>query len=218
MRIDKVQPFYTDEDRAALTEIELRIDALNDEMSNFREEISFTGSARSQQSIYQSALLYSNSFASLLDEQNKLMAEIEQRYIDSFGGDTLAILEDVSEIVAATEKEEYTAAQEKKTERLKPFLAKKPDKDAPREERRLYNATKAGTVRGYENCYYFILARVRVQLNALNFYKDEIGIARAIAIVEERAGKFYRKPKSAAKLGNERDFPRIIAAPTDELD
>lgn len=218
MKIDKVQAFYTDEDRAALAEIGLRLDALSEEFSNSREEISFTGSARSQQSIYQSALLYSSSFAALLDEQNKRMAEIEQRYIDSFGGDTLAILEDVNEIVTATEKEEYTAAQEKKTERLKPLLANKPGKDAPREERRLYNATKAGTVRGFENCYYFILSRVRVQLNALNFYKDEIGIARAIAIVEDRAGQFYRKPKSAAKMGIERDFPRIIAAPTDTLD
>lgn len=209
MRIDKVQPFYTDEDRAALAEIDLQIDRVNDEISSLRGEIEGTESESDRRFYYDSIFGLTNKLSEIISNREQVLGAIEQRYIESFKGDTLAILEDVNEIVTATEKEEYTAAQRKTTERLKTILLLKPEKGASREERQAYRASKALAVRGFENCYYFILARVRVQLNALEYYQDEKGIKTALSMVEQKAESYYTRPKGA-DTAQKRQRPAVL--------
>ena len=125
MRIDKVQPFYTEEDRAALAEIDLRASRVNDEILSLQKDIDGAGSTGDRQLYFRSLSVLNGKLKELIEKQGQVLGAIEQRYIESFKGDTLAILEDVNEIVTATEKEEYTAAQRKTTERLQPILSRK---------------------------------------------------------------------------------------------
>ena len=95
----------------------------------------------------------------------------------------------------AVEKEEYIAYQKRRTEELKHLLEKKPEKDGTDTEKKGYRAAKTLSIKGWQNCYYFILHHIRVQLNALVFYKA--GEEDAIAIAEAKADSLYTRPKSS---------------------
>lgn len=218
MRIDKVAPFYTLEDRRVLAELDAQLDALIEEAKELDNRIFAAQVDKDTELLNElaekSTDIWVNRYKAVDTAKNERLYSIEQRYIEAFNGDIDAILEDVREIVAATEKEEYLASQKRTTESLKPILEQKPSKGSTSEEKKGYRAAKALSVRGYVNCYYFILERVRVQLNALHFYQSEDGNAKAIAIAEERAGSFYSKPKGAkpARKPQERELPIIKGA------
>ena len=206
MRIDKVQPFYTDEDRAALEDLDTRLEAMNKEFEKLREDAGNATSAGNQQSVY----LFFKNTGELFEERAQLIEKVERRYFESFHGDTLAILEDAQEIIAAITKEDYLQAHRRRVEELKPVIERPPAKGATKEERQAYKRTKALTVRGFETCYSFILSLVRVQLEALNNYGDEANINRVLTIVEATAESFYSKPRNwESKAGQApKDAPR----------
>jgi len=218
MRIDKVTPFYTLEDRKALAGFDRETDTLLEEARDLSEEVRAAQRAGDEELLKElasrSRALWVERYKAIEDARNELLRSIEQRYIEAFKGDTAAILDDVREIVAATEKEEYIASQKRSTEELKPLLENKPTKDSTKEQKDGYRAAKALSVKGYTNCYYFILSRIRVQLNALVFYESKDGEAQAIAIVEDKAGSFYTKPKGAKteRKPLERGLPVIKGA------
>lgn len=194
MIIDKVAPFYTDEDKIRLREYRDKIYAILERSDN-EDEL--------------------EALAILMDEEKKLRSEIENRYIDSFKGNTAAILEDVFEIMNAIEKEDYISVQKLNTEKMKPILANKPDKNSPEGEKKRYKEAKRLSVQGYENCYNFLIWRIRVQLNAISFYDGEEGEAKILEIAEKRAESFYKKPKGLKREERktlERTLPIIKGA------
>lgn len=213
MLINKVAPFWTNQDRLRLAEFDKALDDILDEaheltMEMHEAELSgdkdllgvLLGRANSN---------WSDRYAAILKQRDELVFSVERRYIEHFGGDVEAILDDVREIVAATEKEEYLAKQKQRTAELKPILdAYKPGSESSKEDRNQYRIISALSVKGYVNCYFFILERINVQLNALDFYQSEDGHDLAIAIVEARAGEFYSKPKGA-KLSEARRPPTV---------
>ena len=211
MRIDKVAPFYTEQDRIQLAKYSSQLDKLLAAFTELNQEMQAAKEAENN-TLLQELITRSNtlreSWVAVDRDRNEFLRQIEQRYTEAFKGDIPAILADVQEIVDAIEKEEYIANQKWRTETLKHLLEKKPTKESGDVEKNGYKAAKALSVKGWQNCYYYILDHIKVQLNALVFYslgagamaskEDHIdGEAEAIAIVEAKADSFYSRPKSS---------------------
>lgn len=201
MLIDKVIPFYTDQDRITIAQYNRQLDNILEDAKTLTREM------RARQEADPAAtpiieqenavVLYLEKWETINTAKEYVIGKIEQRYIESFNGDVDAILADVREIVDATEKEEYIAWQKRRTADAKKVLGETPQNPDTESRKAGYEALKRMAVKGYVNCYYFILARVRVQLDALQHYEGDSGAARAIALVEEKAASFYKKPKGA---------------------
>ena len=223
MWINKVTPYYTDQDRKALAEYEEQID------SYFREHFSILAKIRKAKEAGDEALAISlqagigeisAKMKSAETAKDQLEQSIEQRYIDSFAGNTEAILADVREIINAIEHGDFLSWHEKTAPTFKTLAEAKPEKGSSKEERERYKAVKQLTVKGYSTCYSFILFHVRAQLNALAFYQDKDGEAQVIELVREKTGSFYKQPKSAKPvqmINLERSMPQGSAIRGDLL-
>ena len=178
MIIDKVLPFWTDEDRQRLAEIQREQDTLLDQIQNEPAE---TESAMKRKWDKLDA------FNELGERANQLRAEVEKRYIKSQS--KKAILADVEEIVNAIEKEDFLATVEDRVNQLATLKANGAREDS-------IDILSKYTAKTYENCYSFILRQLRVQLNAIK-NDDEESLNRVRSIVEKRASLWYVKPRPA---------------------
>lgn len=204
MLIDKVLSFYTEQDHIELARLDEQIELVTNtahELRLERDKAKKAGDTQRAKELYESfGDIWVNQYGQLLKEQTTLLQAIEQRYIDSFNGDTAAILDDVQEIVDATEKEEYLEYQKRLSQEVRDVIGKNlqlAKKSPSKENKARYKDLQAMAIRGYVNCRFFILTRIRVQLNALMYYNSKSEHDKAIAIVEARAEQFYKKPKGA---------------------
>lgn len=211
MLINPVERFYTKEDRINLAHLRSQADKLLGEIHTVRGELNgpnVGGNVQLVESLTARLTTLWDERWDIDNAQNNVLNAIEARYAASFNGNTAGILDDVRAIVDATEKEEYLAYQKTRTAEFKPLL-ENPPKDRKSPEYTLYKRTKALSVRGYQNCYLFILNRINAQLKALAYYGA--GDEEALAIVEAKAASCYNKPK-AAKIPRgpiERELPLI---------
>ena len=196
MLIDKVRPYGSVEQLQALADSRQRQEEALREISVLLRESKLAqmeGNAELAENIQKHITEYEKTLRAAVDEDIRIQTAREQAYIDHFNGDFDAILADVAEIVNATEKNEYLSWQKQRTadtQNLIEQLEKAGNKKAIKE-------IKPMAVKGYRNCYFFILARVRVQLNAAQYFEISDGESRIIEIVENKTRTFYSKPKGA---------------------
>lgn len=169
MIIDKVLPYWTEEDRRKLEEIQ-------------REEEALIASIHGKRAT-QTQL---NKWQALDDEANRLRGEVEDRYIKAHS--KKAILADVEEIVTAIEKADFLARIAEQISQLATLKA-----EGAKDES--LDILRKFTVENYENCYSFILYFLRVQLNALA--DDDTGTDTAKAIIKKRVALWYVEPQPA---------------------
>lgn len=199
MLIDKVTPYATPQQLQTLQEIKDAQERLLDKIAATRKEAAdavanqnWDLNARLQHSISENL----EALALTWRERDNIQRDREQAYIEHFDGDERAILADVLEIVSAIEKEDYLSWQRLQTENLQQPLKRlslSNEKSAKKE----YRDLKQLATRGFRNCYFFILSRIRVQLNALAYYGSKDGEKRAAEFAEEKAGLFYSRPRNA---------------------
>lgn len=170
MIIDKVLPYWTDEDGQRLAELQREQEALLAELVE-RKDVSKANL---------------NKWHKLEEEANKIRAQVETRYIKSHS--KKAILADVQEIVSAIEKEDFQNRIAERVRQLATLQA-----DGAKEES--LAQLRQFTVENYENCYSFILSCLRVQLNALN--DEEASVTKVRTIIEKRVGLWYINTKPA---------------------
>ena len=214
MRINKVDPFYTDQDRAILAGYERQIEACLNEGAEIDERLQNAGQDELGAILSERE---ANTFRRLEIEsaRDAILQNIEQRYIDSFKDEPARILDDIQEIVEAIEKDEYLASHNRRAELLKPLLKDKPGKGSSPEQKEQYRTLKQLSVRGYSTCYFYILTHIRVQLNALAYYNDTASAEKAEEIVKAKTETFYQKPKNAEEirvLDIERSLPIVRGA------
>ena len=178
MIIDKVAPFWTEEDLKRLDEIITEMERLG----NGAEDIS------SPEIV--------NAFMEQDSLRQRLTSEVEERYIKSFSRKPTRIYDDVKEIVGAIEKEDFTEANARLRENLV-----KLEKEAPEavgNEPRFAELKKAA-VDNYDNCFFFIMQKLIPQENALyHYYKGSPqSEARVRKIVDTQVTKWYVKPDPA---------------------
>lgn len=198
MIIDKVAPYWTEEDRARLAEIKAKKGSLLHAVRKEREEKSDVIS-----------ISFIEDWGNLEEAENQLLWEIENRYIRSHS--KKAILKDVEEIVSAIEKEEFQTEIADNVSHLA-FLQENGADETSLSLLREY------ALENYENCYRYILHFLRVQLNA--FANDEAYAEKARAIVDKRVSLWYVKenlPFSAMVHGKATDaIAHMIGKPLEK--
>lgn len=173
MVINKVLPYWTDQDRQRLKELRLEQDKAA--AVAFGSSPDITTEQRHTQL---------TNWHKLDADINNLQFEIEGRYLKSHS--KKALLADVEEIVAAIEKADFLARIEEQVNQITILKA-----DGAKEES--LSLLRDLSRENYKNCYQFILHALRVQLNGL----DEAGEEKAAAIVDKRVSLWYVKPQPA---------------------
>ena len=110
MIIDKVLPFWTDEDRQRLAEIQRQQDAVLVEIEKDQPDT---------QAGLELRWKLVDEWEKLGDQSNEIRREVENRYIKSHT--KKAILADIEEIVNAVEKEDFLASVEDMLSKLTPL-------------------------------------------------------------------------------------------------
>lgn len=180
MIIDKVENFWTDEDRAKLS-------VINDEMirlgeiavENWTEEIA-------------DAFMEQDALRKALNE------EVETRYIKSFSRKPSGIYSDIKEIVASIEKADFQETSKRLLAEIIRIENNIPEDSTAKDDNRL-KELKETTVENYDNCFFYIMSQLRVQLNAVDhYYTDKVkSNARVRKIVDSQVSKWYQKPDPA---------------------
>ena len=134
MRIDKVAPFYTEQDKIDIASNNTKANRLLEDLHELTKQIQSAkeaGDTALLQELLNRSSLWSEQYREQTERENKLLRDIEQRYIKSFSGNISAILKDVKEVVDAVEKEEFIADQKSRAEGLlKNILEQNPNKDS----------------------------------------------------------------------------------------
>lgn len=172
MIIDKVQPFWTAEERKALADTyRAQEDFINDIQR------------KNKQGTLEDNIV--TKWRELDNTAKGIIAGVEDRYIKSFRRNKKGIIADVEEIVEAIEREDFTA-------RIKEQLAQLAILKKEKLPEESLATLKGFATENYSNCYDFIMYHLRVQLNALSFYG--IDTAKAESIVDRRVALWYVKP------------------------
>lgn len=180
MIIDKVKPYWTEEDKQRLKEIQKKEDSLLSSMREYR-----LGNPEGDFSEFEIAIADKLSdLSNIQEEYDSLYGEVEANYIKAHTKKEL--LADAEEIITAIEKTDFIAYIARWTGSYN--NSESEDNIALRLLRKRYTEN-------YENCYTFILHNVGVQLNALA--GDEKATARIQALTEKRVSLWYIKPNPA---------------------
>jgi len=171
MIIDKVAPYWTEEDRQRFEKIKVKQSELLLAVQKERQE---KGDAISAS--------FLEEWGKLDEAENQIFGEIENRYIRSHS--KKAILKDVEEIVSAIEREEFKT-------RIADIVAQLASLQAEGADETHLSLLREYSIENYENCYRFFLQYLRVQLNA--FANDEAYAEKARAIVDRRVSLWYVK-------------------------
>lgn len=198
MLIDKVEPFYTEEERQETQRLLTRSAELLREGNNYTAE-SAAAKAEGDEARAESLALLAEFSMREYDDDSDLIGEISdialKRYADAFRlgddvdeppdenirvvmyrahtlnlGDISAVLADVRDVISATDKGEYIAYQEQRTKHF---------------------SSTADSAEGWTNCRRFLIIRIRHQLTVLSYYG--VPDDDAIAIVEAACDVWYER-------------------------
>lgn len=226
MFIDKVAPFYTEEERKESKLLLDRVGELLREANKFTIKSAEERAAGDDPTADELALMADvcmRDCDDASDQLSELANAALKRYADFFRvGDDLddpleederrvmwrtgtrntgnipAILADIREIVAATSKEEYFAHQARITEFYAFTIANPPTADSSAAQKKYYKYAKQRVVRNWANCCVYLLIRIRSQSAVLSYYREPD--TEAVKIVEAAADRWYKRPKSSAAV------------------
>lgn len=179
MIIDKVKPFWTEEDYARLEEIENKTSELLLKMQ--------TGPAPEDQNDDTrtgTLISYAKQLQELNNQESAIEGAVEARYIKSRSRKEL--IADAEEIINSVEKEDFLAYINRRTLQISELKATSSNKIDPE----TISALKKYAKDDYESCFFYILFYVRVQLNGL----DDPGQEDVRELVNKRASLWYIRP------------------------
>ena len=174
MIIDKVLPYWTEED---LQRLKRKRQELDKAVARLRAEQG-TSTRPNVEGLAK--------IQSIDDEISGIWAEVEARYIKATSKKEL--LADVQEIVASIEKTDFLARIAERINQIATLKAGGAEEDG-------LDMLRKYTAENYENCYNYILYYLRVQLNGIG--NDEEILDKVRAIVEKRVALWYVKQHPA---------------------
>jgi len=173
MIIDKLQAYWTDEDRQRTEELNQKIDKLLYTMKQNRER---GESAPDIDSLH--------TLSSLEDEVTKIRDTVKGRYLNS--GNRKLFLADAEEIISAIEKEDFLAILARRKETITPAIIAQDE------------TLKELIAENFANCYNCILNLLALQIASLS--DDDKSLSRILSLAEKRVALWYVKPQSAYML------------------
>ena len=171
MIIDKVESFWTPEDKAKLVEIH-------------KQQVAVLNSLRIDRETRRAPNINILNELGKLDEQERdLRLAVEARYISA--NNQRAILADAKEIINAIEKEDYLSLVAERFKHIATLQANGAREDS-------LDILRELAVENYKNCYSFFLSSLRVQLNALA--DNGNGEEKVYALIDKRVSLWYVRP------------------------
>lgn len=167
MIIDKVQPYWTEEEREEHAQI----------LKEVEKPIRLGGDYTKGNAVLQAKI-------KRRQDATAIERAVEDRYIKD--RKIKGLLEDVEEIVNAITKEDFLARMEAQENQLA-ILRKE---GTPEED---LTILKEYSIPNFDNCYHYILYYLKAQLNGLA--SNEEGNRKALSIVEKRVALWYVKPQ-----------------------
>lgn len=178
MIIDKVKPFWTDEDRQRLEEIRKK------------QEEYFTKAQEERERTNQPTPGIMEEWLEWFNKEDALRAEVESRYIAA--SSKKKILADIKEIVAAIEKEDYLYAISRNIDALA-VSARQQKYDTMNP---IQFAVAPETKEGYGSCYNFIFRVLWLQINVFSDDETDGEYRNKIKrIISDKVSRWYAKPQ-----------------------
>ena len=187
MIIDKVQPYWTEEELQQLQKYDEQQEHILDSLDYLTTDEEGGLLLKPAKAPKKSGTDFLTEWQEIAKKQRALRSEVENRYIKSFSHTKeKGILADIKEIVNAVDREDFIATIKVQLGQLA-YMKNEglPDEDL--------TALKEYAIENYTNCYEFILNKLRVQFNALAYYK--IDTYKAEAIIDKRVSLWYVKPQ-----------------------
>lgn len=177
MLLEKHKLFETDEDRAELARIRASYDSFISDLDESKDGKRIVAGSGPEWAELRRNII--DKATEVLDIEERLRDEIEDRYIASLQNDKDTIIAEIKEILGAITKEDYIDWQ---TKRAQDGITK---------------AFKNPYRRGYKTCFLFLRLAVRVQGNAL--FRAGLDSSIADELASQRAQDFgYKKPTEKA--------------------
>ncbi len=172
MIIDKVKPYWTEEDLE-------RIRKIRDDQTDLADKALDRHKSRDKEDFM--SLL--ERYRELDHEASQIRDEVESRYIKDKTKKEL--FSDVKEIVNAITREDYLEHVSFQLNSISALKANGAGNDS-------LDALRELASENYEHCYWYVLGAVRVQLNA--FASDEDSTEKIKALVHKCVSQWYEKP------------------------
>lgn len=199
MIIDKVAPFYTEQEKRTLAELDEQQKQNTEEGARLLVERMNARDAGDTELTEELTDKLMNLYVKRREELNTarytIMATATTRYVEAFNGDTSAILRDARETISAIEKSDYQAYHEKMAVFYNSFLKNAQTSQSPKHAKGTYDYIKSQAKRGFESCFFYLMGIAHPQLYAFEYYGYENGENEIIDIAAEKAESFYKKPK-----------------------
>ena len=174
MIIDKVKPYWTNEESQQLAELRKQQEVIMAALQKKREKGNHP----------EPALL--DQWQNLENEANALTATVETRYTKERS--KKAIMTDFEEIVSAIEKTDFL-------DYIKQRVMGIAAQEAEGESEEILSLLRKYATANFENCFRFILLFTNVQAFALK--DDPAALVKLNAIIEKRVSLWYAKPRPA---------------------
>lgn len=191
MIINKLEPYWTEEDLEKLHRFNLSQGELLDALEIIKEDELADGGKvttyRGKVTTYKNENFVLN-WGKLDEEIKEIHRAVEDRYIKSFARNKNGILADIKNIVNNIELKDFEEEIDKTLNQLILFR-----KQGIAEE--TLAPFKEHATANYTNCYEFILSKLRVQFEALAYYNMDS--YKAEALIDKRVSLWYVKPQPA---------------------
>ena len=189
MYIDKLQPFWTEEERRIIQLDNERAEELRQEWGNYEV-------------LTREWLEVEQELSEIIDSTRLIKEAILERYIESFKDKPSRVLKDVKEIVNATTQEEFIEELNKRKVLISRNVASI-EEDTPKTVKNFFTADwqryfEESTAETYENFYYFLGDRCRSQIEVMLRY--DLDHEEYDKILHTFISKWYKKASASQPI------------------
>lgn len=201
MILDKVKPFFTDDELKELDAAQAIIDRFAGLSGSLPED-----------EIKKRIDIFNNANK----KQSDIYAAARQHYIDHFNGDAAAVLADALEVIKALEKADFIRHQkawqpawdEQKKQCLEKIERGNPEQ--VKAAKKLLAKVRAQEKNNFNTAAVFVRGLIWVQVDALARFQDKDAEQKALKAAEDKAGEWYKRPAAPVPYEIEEDENRRI--------
>ena len=203
MFIDRLEQFYTDQEREELQKIDKKQAFFYSARTNSPE---LTEDQRKQ-------IIDEFDSAAIMQTMELIVNRAKNRYFQSFNGDINSIVADANKIIQTVDKETFSDNIRRREKAFAPILTRMSQKDINAEVAKAYEQLEASTKANFYNFCRFIHMQISLQLEAIAFYsnKDELqgqcekARQQIFSSINAKAGTYYKTPHTLYYMEPQKD-------------
>lgn len=203
MFIDRLEQFYTDQEREELQKIDKKQALFYSARTNSPE---LTEDQRKQ-------IIDEFDSAAIMQTMELIVNRAKNRYFQSFNGNINSIVADANKIIQTVDKETFSDNIKRREEAFAPILTRMSQKDNNAEVAKAYEQLEALTKANFYNFCRFIHVQISLQLEAIAFYSNKDGLQgqcekarqQIFSSINAKAGTYYKTPHTLYHMESQGD-------------